>query len=205
MPAAIRFHFDPRCPWCWVTSKWVRQLVRLGEVEAGWAIFSLEIVNQERDGESAKARRGGHALRTVVLARDAGGPDAVGRFYEALGSHVHEQDEDVDDPQVIAAALEEAGLDASLAARATNDDSAWERVVAEHTALVERTRSFGVPTIVLDGGDGPAIFGPVISHVPTDDDAVQLWRHVEWLTRYDNFSELKRDRTRKPDLPRHRD
>ncbi|MGI8756886.1 MAG: hypothetical protein ACR2MB_13720 [Acidimicrobiales bacterium] len=29
---------------------------------------------------------------------------------------------------------------------------------------------------------------------------VELWRHVRWLARYENFSELKRDRTLRPDL-----
>ena len=46
------------------------------------------------------------------------------------------------------------------------------RTLAEHDALIARTGSFGVPTIVLDAGEGPAIFGPVISELPDDDDAV---------------------------------
>jgi hypothetical protein len=74
-------------------------------------------------------------------------------------------------------------------------------VLEEHRALVERTRSFGVPTIVLDGGRGPAFFGPVVSELPTDEDAIELWHHVSWLTRYGNFSELKRHRLKRPDLP----
>jgi hypothetical protein len=58
-----------------------------------------------------------------------------------------------------------------------------------------------VPTIRLDGGTGPAIFGPVISNPPgSDAEATELWGHVAWLVRYDNFSELKRDRTIDPDL-----
>lgn len=204
MPAPVRFHFDPICPWCWVTSKWVRQLVRLGEVEADWAVFSLEMINRERAEAAERARRGGHALRTVMLVRDGGGSAAVGRFYEALGNRVHESDERVEDPGTVAGALGDAGLDRGIAAKAAGDDEAWQRVVDEHEALVGGTRSFGVPTIRLDGGAGPAIFGPVISSVPEDADAVALWQHVEWLTRYENFSELKRERTAKPDLPRYR-
>jgi hypothetical protein len=74
-------------------------------------------------------------------------------------------------------------------------------VASEHRELCDRTRSFGVPTVVLDGGDGPAIFGPVVSEVPDDDDtAVALWRHVSWLVRYENFAELDRDRLKAPDL-----
>mgnify|MGYP006285063647 CR=1 FL=1 len=74
-------------------------------------------------------------------------------------------------------------------------------MLREHLDLVNNTASFGVPTIRLDGGSGPAIFGPVISNPPTsDDDAVNLWRSVSWLIRYENFSELKRNRLIDPDL-----
>ena len=58
-----------------------------------------------------------------------------------------------------------------------------------------------MPTILLDGGAGPAIFGPVISELPGDEDAVQLWEHVSWLARYENFAELKRGRISRPVLP----
>lgn len=205
MPSAIRFHFDPRCPWCWITSKWIRRLVHLGEVEADWAVFSLDVVNRDASESPPSAGRSGHALRAAILARDEGGASAIGRFYEAVGTRVHERGERLDDPDVIAASLGDAGLDPALAVQAANDGEAWQRVEAEHTALVERTRSFGVPTIALDGGEGPAMFGPVVSQVPGDEDAVELWRHVEWLTRYANFSELKRERVARPDLPRSRD
>jgi hypothetical protein len=58
-----------------------------------------------------------------------------------------------------------------------------------------------VPTIVLDGGEGNAIFGPVISTIPDDATAVELWQHTAWLTRHDDFAELKRGRVSLPDLP----
>jgi hypothetical protein len=41
----------------------------------------------------------------------------------------------------------------------------------------------------------------VISELPSDEDAVDLWRHVSCLARYDNFAELKRDRIKPLDLP----
>jgi 2-hydroxychromene-2-carboxylate isomerase len=198
----IRFYFDPLCPWCYQTSRWVRRLEELGEVEAYWAVFSLQIVNEGSEESRAKghllAERG---LRTVMCVRDAAGSDGVGHFYAELGAAIHERGGPPDDPTVVGGALVAVGLDPALQDKAMDDPQTWERVEAEHHALVERTRSFGVPTIVLDGGDGPAIFGPVISRMPDDADAVELFRHVAWLTRYDNFSELKRDRTDPPDLP----
>jgi 8-oxo-dGTP pyrophosphatase MutT (NUDIX family) len=95
--------------------------------------------------------------------------------------------------------LEEAGLDPSLLDKALADESTWDAVLAEHNELIANTRSFGVPTIVLEGGE--AIFGPVISQLPDDADGVELWKHVSWLVRYENFSEVKRDRTIPNDLP----
>ena len=203
MADRVRFFFDPLCPWCYQTSRWVTQLTDLGEVDVSWGVFSLEIANAG-DGADIAAlgttAAAAAALRTVVVVRDAEGDAGVGRFYAALGAAVHQRGEPVEDRQVIAQALEQAGLPESLLDKALGDSATWQAVVAEHHALVERTRSFGVPTIVLDGGDGPAIFGPVISEVPSAADAVELWRHVAWLARYENFSELKRDRTTEPDL-----
>jgi 2-hydroxychromene-2-carboxylate isomerase len=200
MTDRVRFHFDTLCPWCWQTSKWVRRLVELGEIEASWGTFSLELQNADDPGAVQGNSIAERSLRTAVAVRNKEGEDALGRFYLAIGTAYHERGEALDDPAVVRAALTEAGLDEVLQEQAMSDDATWEAVVAEHRELVETTRSFGVPTIVLDGGEGPAIFGPVIYAVPSDSDAVELFRHVEWLTRYDNFSELKRDRDRMPDL-----
>jgi hypothetical protein len=114
---------------------------------------------------------------------------------------VHQRAATVDDPEVLTSALREAGLDEGLLGRALADPGTWQQVQEEHDAMVARHRGFGVPTIVLDGGEGAAIFGPVIVDVPEDDtEAVELWRHVSWLVGYENFAELKRERTRVPDL-----
>ncbi len=209
MAEPVRFHLDPRCPWCWQTSAWIRQLERLGAVEVSWAAFCLEIQNFTKPFEVFDVRRSVAAasLRTLVAVRDAGvdrggGQDAAGRFYAALGTRYFSLEQPLDDPATIEGALADAGLATDWRARAEADPATWDTVVAEHRALVDETRSFGVPTIRLDGGQGPAVFGPVISNPPaSDEEALALWEHVSWLVRYENFSELKRDRTVEPDLP----
>jgi protein-disulfide isomerase-like protein with CxxC motif len=200
MTDAVRFHFDPLCPWCYQTSRWIRRLEESGDVALSWGIFSLELTNADDPDAVGTDARAAAALRTVVVVRDVEGEAAVGRFYAALGEAIHERGEAPDDPSVLQDALEAAGLPGALLDKACSDAATWERVKAEHHALVDRTRSFGVPTIVLDGGEGPAIFGPVISEVPDAETGRELWRHVSWLARYENFSELKRDRTTAPDL-----
>jgi protein-disulfide isomerase-like protein with CxxC motif len=175
--------------------------VELGEVEADWAVFSLSLANEGNEAAREKRHdRSELALRTVIAVRERHGRDAVGEFYRALGRRVHELGEPLEAPETVQGALTDAGLDAELCAKAMGDEATKAAFEAEHRALVERTRSFGVPTIVLDGGDGPAIFGPVIAQVPSDEDAVELWRHVSWLVRHRAFAELKRDRTAITDL-----
>jgi hypothetical protein len=173
----------------------MRRLVELGAATVSWGVFSLEIANSP-DGVSAvdPEARGARGLRTAVLVRDAIGNAEMGAFYEALGNrHFHEL-ESYEKEDTFRNALRDIGLDPELFDRAIADIGTWETVVAEHEELVRETKAFGVPTIRLDGGAGPVMFGPVVSELPTDEDAVELFTHVVWLTRYRNFGELKRDR-----------
>jgi len=199
----VKFHFDPRCPWCYQTSRWANRLEELGEIELDWGVFSLEVANLP-EGEDPRAieATSGPALRTAVIIRDRVGSPAIGPFYAALGARIWEQPPMPDDMvEAVRSALQQAQLDPSFVDDALADQASWDAVVAEHEALVARTGAFGVPTLVVDGDDGPAIFGPVVSALPDDADAVELWHHVRWLVRYDNFAELKRGRGSPPDLP----
>jgi 2-hydroxychromene-2-carboxylate isomerase len=200
----IRFHFDPRCPWCYQTARLVWRLEDLGDVSVEWGFFCLEVVNRaEGVDPMAIDARSGPSLRTAYLLREREGNEAVGKLYRALGKRVWEADlpVEVDDLDGIRESVEEIGVDGSLLDQALAEPATWEGVVKEHEALVAGTGAFGVPTIVLDGGDGPAIFGPVIYALPGDDEARELWAHTTWLVRYGNFAELKRGRGGVPDLP----
>jgi predicted DsbA family dithiol-disulfide isomerase len=199
----VIFYFDPRCPWCYQTARWVRRLAELGEVDVDWRVFSLEVVNRPDDTDPAELEAtGSPALRTAVLVADEHGSQALGPFYAELGRRTFETVPPQSDPiEMIRDSLSEAGLDPALCDRALADPSTWKAVVDSTERVVERIGKLGVPTIVLDDEDGPMMFGPVVSELPADDDAVELWRHTAWLVRNDNFSELKRSRSRPPDLP----
>src|SRR4051812_8668791 len=107
MADPIRFHLDPRCPWCWQTSKWVRRLHELKVVEASWGVFCLEIVNFTKPIEEFDVSRSSSApsLRTMVAVRDADGEDAAGRFYEAIGTRYFEGEQDLKSPETVRGAL----------------------------------------------------------------------------------------------------
>ncbi len=200
----VKFHFDPRCPWCYQTSRWANRLAQLGEIDLDWGVFSLEVANLPEDEDPRELHAvavSGPALRTAIGIRDRDGSRAIGPFYAALGARIWEQPPPPDDMvAAVRAALEQAQLDPSIVDAALADPSSWDAVLAEHQALVDRTGAFGVPTIVIDSETGPAIFGPVVSRLPSDEDAVELWHHTRWLLRNGNFAELERGRSSPPDL-----
>ena len=198
MPEPIRFYVDPLCPWCYQTSRWARHLEAAGEVSIDWRVFSLAIANRGDEARAAPDSGSAPALRILVAVRDAHGAAAAGRFYAAVGEAVHERGETVDHPAVLAAALHAAGASESLAAEVLGDPATWTAVQAEHDEVSQTHRAFGVPTIVLEGGE--VMFGPIIVEVPAEREAIELWRHFSWLARNPNFAEVKRERSAAPDL-----
>lgn len=58
----------------------------------------------------------------------------------------------------------------------------------------------GTPIIDFQPPSGVAFFGPVISRLPTDDSATELWDHVIGLARFPGFAELKRSLREQPQL-----
>lgn len=204
-PTPVSFAFDPLCPWCWQTSKWMRRCVELGAADVTWGVYSLELAHHA-DGPDAgdPVASGVRGLRTAIAVRDAHGNDAMGAFYAALGERYFERLESYGDIATFHGALADIGLDPTIYDRALTRKATFTALVKEHKALVKATRAFGVPTIRVDGGRGPGMFGPVLSEVPPDDEAVELFEHVVWLIAHDNIAELKRDRTRPLDVERSR-
>jgi 2-hydroxychromene-2-carboxylate isomerase len=197
----VTFFFDPRCPWCWQTSRWARRLVELGEIEVEWRPFSLDVVNRPDGTDPASLEpTGSPALRVAVMVDGLHGNAALGAFYEALGRSTFDVAPPADATVAIRSALDEIGVDASLLDKALTDPDTWTAVVDSTERVVARIGKLGVPTIALDGPEGPMIFGPVISELPADDESLELWSHTAWLIRNDNFSELKRSNRKPPDL-----
>ena len=136
-----------------------------------------------------------------MVVREAEGHQACGRFYAAIGRRYFFDLEDLSQRSVIRAALDDAGLDATLCDKALGDGSSWDTVLREHERLAGEAGVFGVPSVRLGDGRGPSMFGPVIKEVPPDDEALTLLTHVLWLMKSSNFYELKSGRPELPELP----
>jgi 2-hydroxychromene-2-carboxylate isomerase len=211
--ADLNFYFDPVCPFAWMTSKWVRQVAAQRDYAVDWRFISLRLLNAHIDYAShfppeyeAGHTAGLRLLRVAARVRAEHGREAVGPLYEAFGRHIFEVDEQPA-PAVggsrdhAASILAEAGLPTSLA-DAVDDTSADAGIQAETDEALSLTgRDVGTPILHFRPPQGVAFFGPVISRLPSEEEAVELWDHVVALAGFPGFAELKRSLRERPQLP----
>lgn len=200
-PQSVEFWFDPVCPWCWMTSRWLTEVSEVRGFTVDWHPFSLSILNEGRESSHrAGHERGLELLRVVELARQEHGEAVVGKLYTEIGTRIHPGGRD-DTDAIIAESLEAAGLPATLAASAKQDDGVREDALYnELKASTERAldlvgRDVGIPIIAIDG---VAFFGPVVTPAPTGEAALRLFDGVVAAASVDGFYELKRSRTEGP-------
>ena len=190
---AVDFYLDTACPWSWRTSVWMREVMKVRDVDVTWKFFSLELVNKKNDPDAPT--RPGHlesrnTFRMMVLARRKYGAEAVNKLYEAFGTAKHEEKKDLDE-ETVRACIEKAGFSASLLDEALADPTTETEYVDEHTAINEKG-AFGVASLVINGSE--PVFGPVLIPVPTGEEAGDLWDHVSAMSTKGYFFELKRTR-----------
>ena len=213
---SIDFFFDPVCPFAWMTSRWVVQVAGLRDVDVTWRFIALRIVNADKDygsdfpdGYETLHTAGLRLLRVAAAVRADHGNGSVGELYRVVGESLWDREpdpggllrRDAATPPHLVEVLEAAGLDPALAAAA--DDETHDEIISAETelALSRAGRDVGTPIITFSPPDGSSFFGPVISRLPGDDEAVALWEAVETLAGFAPFAELKRSLRYMPDLP----
>ena len=90
-------------------------------------------------------------------------------------------------PAPLLGALDDAGRDAAI--QAEGDE-----------ALALTGKDVGTPILHIAPPEGAAFFGPVISRMPTPEQAGELWDHVVGLATFPGFAELKRSLRERPQL-----
>ena len=121
--ATADFWFDPRCPWAWITSRWMKEVEQVRDVSVQWHVMSLAYLNEDKEGLSEDYRAGladaWGPVRVVAAVADRYGDsdearnDALDRFYTELGTLFHNEGRDRNRDTILAA-LEAAGLDTDL-------------------------------------------------------------------------------------------
>jgi 2-hydroxychromene-2-carboxylate isomerase len=209
----IEFFWDPVCPFAWITSRWVEQVASQRDYKVDWRFISLRLLNKDKDYavEFPPEYEQGHTaglrmLRVAAAVRhDLGREplgalvDAYGRSYwdKPRGSGMRARLGTIEHAEEVLAA---AGLPLHYAAAL--DDTAWDAMLDDETELaLSRTgRDVGTPIITFKPPTGVSFFGPVISRIPDDADAVRLWDAVTTLAEFPGFAEMKRSLRESPQL-----
>ena len=197
----VDFWFDPICPFCWATSRWINRVAPHRDLEINWLPISLLFKNDIQDSSDpffVKASRSRDLLRVVEAVRAAGHGDRIGDLYTEFGRQIHHRGNlDFD----LAAVLEHLGLDVGFVSAL--DEASWDDAIRTAMAdgLALTGPDVGTPLIAFDRPLGRVgFFGPVITEVPGDDEAVELWDGFLKMVDTPSFFELKRTRTHAPTL-----
>lgn len=202
-------YFDVTCPFAWVTSRWLKEVEKVRDIELSYSPMSLAVLNEGREElpeEYRKAMEAAWGPALVAAAIQVREPGKIDAYYTAIGTLIHNRGEgrrqgDGAYDALIVEALATVGLDPAYAdfahARGDGEDSAEKELRSFQSAAMKKVgNDVGTPVVELGGH---AFFGPVITRVPRGEEAGALFDAAVTLGSYDHFFELKRSRTEGPD------
>ncbi|MGB5756117.1 MAG: DsbA family protein [Acidimicrobiales bacterium] len=209
----IEFFWDPVCPFAWITSRWVEKVAAQTDYKVDWRFISLRILNKDKDyaTEFPPEYEHGHTaglrmLRVAAAIRADLGRDPMAALVTAYGESYWDKPKGsgmrshLSTTEHAEEVLAAAGLPTDYAKAL--DDTSWDAMLEDETelALARTGRDVGTPIITFRPPDGLSFFGPVISRVPSDEDAVRLWDAVTTLAGFPGFAEMKRSLREVPQL-----
>jgi hypothetical protein len=209
----IELFFDPVCPFCWVTSRWVEEVGAHRALDVRYRPISLRLLNPDEDPDGVMGRlhqRGLELLRVAQSVAEQHGEHHLGPLYTALGEAIHERSAPGDEfgevallqlerPVDLPGLLRELDLPERLA-DAVHDDGVDAAIRAStEEALARAGDDVGTPIITFGPPDGPSFFGPILSEVPRGATAVELFDATRTLAEHRPFTEFKRSLRALPD------
>jgi predicted DsbA family dithiol-disulfide isomerase len=197
--------FDPRCPWAWITSRWLLEVERVRAVRVRFHVMSLSVLNEGRDNLPERYKesmaRGWGPVRVAIAAQQRYGTAVLRDLYTAMGTRHHIEQRELD-RDVLVEVLTEVGLDPALADAA--DSIEYDEALREShdRGMAPVGLDVGTPVIHAPGPDGRTIafFGPVVTPAPKGEAAGRLWDGVLLVAGTEGFYEIKRTRDARPDF-----
>lgn len=198
MSERVDFWFDPICPFAYATSLWIREVEQVRDIEVQWNVMSLGVLNEEKNpspAEDEEVLARWIAARTSTAVAETA-PEKVGDFYAAIGHDIHANgNRDFEDAS--RRALSAVGLDESLVEQAKTDVFDQAMRASHEDGISQVGQDVGTPIVAFAG---TAFFGPVITRVPTGEEAGKLFDASVTLAGFPYFFELKRSRTERPEF-----
>lgn len=201
----VQFYFDPVCPFCWITSRWLLMVSNDRDIDIQWRPFSLAIKNQVLGKTELSDHDRGYIdshrfLRVALKAARENDTDLL-TLYTASGMQKHILGDRLDD-EAVARILEDNNLPAELM-ESLNDEAEDKQIQAAMDEVLEIVGDdVGVPIIVFENEDGTksGYFGPVLDSLPSKAEALKIWDGLSQLATIKSFYELKRSRDHDPDV-----
>ncbi len=188
------FWFDSFCPFCWITSRWILEVEKVRNIDVHFHVMSLAVLNEDTDASEqyrARLEDSWGPVRVAMAASQQHGKEILEPLYTELGKRIHNWDIK-DMPRVIRESLDVLGLPPELADAAESEE--YDDAIREshYAGMVQVGKGVGTPTVAFNGA---AFFGPVLTRIPTGEEAGQIWDASVTLSDYPYFFELKRERT----------
>ena len=203
---SVTFWFDVSCPFCWITSRWIKEVEQVRDIEVKWQPMSLSVLNEGRDElpedykQKMTANWAPARVFTAVAVED--GEDKLDALYTEMGTRIHDGGQGGKDTpegydEIIRESLAAVGLPAERfdAAHAETYDA---KLRGYHAGAMDSVgNDVGTPVVKL--GD-TAFFGPVLTRIPRGEEAGRIFDGAVALAGYPHFFELKRSRTENPEF-----
>ncbi|MBZ8178264.1 disulfide bond formation protein DsbA [Corynebacterium poyangense] len=198
MTKTVKFWFDVTCPFAWQTSRWMKEVEKVRDVEIQWIPMSLSVLNEGRDlpEDYLKLMELAWAPARICAAVAEHEPEKLDALYTAFGTHIHEEGNREFD-SLIPQVLEEVELPAEFAQYA--EGGAIDQSLRNYHQGAMDAVGDEVGTPVLQLGE-TAFFGPVITRVPRGEEAGEIFDAAVRLAQYPYFFEIKRTRTERPQV-----
>ncbi|MDO5727296.1 MAG: disulfide bond formation protein DsbA, partial [Bowdeniella nasicola] len=84
----ITFYFDPSCPWAWMTSRWMSEVIAVRNLDVKWRILSLGVLNEGRDLQEdyrAHIDETWGPARVISAAAEECGTQYIKPLYDEIG------------------------------------------------------------------------------------------------------------------------